>query len=320
VGRWFTGTIWDGCDAGSVQNAIEVQNLTKDYSGHRVVDGLTFTVPAGSVTGFIGANGAGKTTPMRMLLGLVRPTSGTATVLGHDIGKAVAYLPRVGAMIEGPAFYPLHTGRRNLDILARLAGMTPDVDALLTRVGLAGAEDRMFREYSLGMKQRLGIAAALLTDPAILMLDEPTNGLDPEGIRELRVLFRSLADEGRSLVVSSHLLSELEHVCDHVVMIDHGRLVYDGLVSGLTSRLATTVVAVPEHPADLGALSDLVAMLGCTGSTVDGALVINGDERLPPVLNRAAHARGITLVRLDLQRPSLEQAFFELLNSAKVPT
>jgi ABC-2 type transport system ATP-binding protein len=174
----------------------------------------------------------------------------------------------------------------------------------------------MYREYSLGMKQRLGIAAALLTDPAILMLDEPTNGLDPEGIRELRTLFRSLADEGRSLIVSSHLLGELEHVCDHVVMIDHGRLVFDGPVSGLTDQLATTVVAAPEHAADLSTLADLVTSLGYSNYERDGELVINATDTLPPTLNRAAHAKGITLVRLDTQRPSLEEAFFELIRTS----
>jgi ABC-2 type transport system ATP-binding protein len=301
-------------------NAIEVVNLTKEYGDRRVVDRLSFAVPTGAVTGFIGANGAGKTTTMRMLLGLIRPTSGTATVLGHDIGHAASYLQQVGAMIEGPAFYPNHTGTRNLEILSRLAGITTDVDALLTRVGLAEAGHRMYKEYSLGMKQRLGIAAALLTDPAILVLDEPTNGLDPEGIRELRTLFRSLADEGRSLVVSSHLLGELEHVCDHVVMIDHGRLVFDGPVSGLTDQLATTVVAAPEHRADLATLLDLAASLGYNGHLHDGELIVDADETLPPILNRAAHAKGITLVRLDTQRPSLEDAFFELVRSSASST
>jgi ABC-2 type transport system ATP-binding protein len=180
--------------------AIEVTGLTKVYGDRRVVDGLSFAVPAGAVTGFIGANGAGKTTTMRMLLGLIRPTSGTATVLGHDIGHAASYLQQVGAMIEGPAFYPNHTGRRNLEILARLAGREPDVDALLRRVGLGEAGHRMYKEYSLGMKQRLGIAAALLTDPAILMLDEPTNGLDPEGIANYERSFgRSPTKDARSL-------------------------------------------------------------------------------------------------------------------------
>jgi ABC-2 type transport system ATP-binding protein len=303
-----------------VDKAIEVTDLTKEYGDRRVVNGLSFAVPTGAVTGFIGANGAGKTTTLRMLLGLIRPTSGTATVLGHDIGHAASYLQQVGAMIEGPAFYPNHTGRRNLEILARLAGMTPDVDALLNRVGLADSGDRTYKEYSLGMKQRLGIAAALLTNPAILMLDEPTNGLDPEGIRELRTLFRSLADEGRSLVVSSHLLGELEHVCDHVAMIDHGHLVFDGPVSGLTDRLATTVVATPEHRADLDTLLDLVTSLGYRGSMLDGELIVDASDSLPPVLNRAAHAKGITLVRLDTQRPSLEDAFFELVQSSNAST
>jgi ABC-2 type transport system ATP-binding protein len=300
-----------------MQNAIEVRSLTKNYGPRCVVDSLTFNVPAGSVTGFIGANGAGKTTTMRMLLGLIRPTSGTATVLGHDISKAATYLARVGAMIEGPAFYPMHTGRRNLEILLRLAGATTDLDALLDRVGLDGAGDRIYREYSLGMKQRLGIATALLTDPAILMLDEPTNGLDPEGIRELRTLFRSLAEEGRSLIVSSHLLGELEHVCDHVVMIDHGRLVFDGPVAGLTDQLETSLVVVPEYPKDLRALATLATSLGYDSQEIDGTLLINATDSLAPLLNRAAHANGIALVRLDLQRPSLEQAFFELLQSGK---
>jgi ABC-2 type transport system ATP-binding protein len=299
-----------------MQSAIEVDGLSKTYGPRTVVDHLSFRIPSSAVTGFIGANGAGKTTTMRMLLGLIRPTSGTATVLQHSLDAPELFLREVGAMIEGPAFYPLHTGRRNLEILARLAGMKPDVNALLARVGLGAAAHQMYKEYSLGMKQRLGIAAALLTDPAVLMLDEPTNGLDPEGIRELRTLFRSLADEGRAVVVSSHLLGELEHVCDHVIMIDHGRLVYDGTVSGLTDRLHTVVVAVPEHAADIGVLADLVASFGCVARVEDGAVRADAPDAVLAPLNRAAHAKGITLVHLDLERPSLEQAFFDLVNTS----
>src|SRR5438270_5527732 len=214
--------------------ALRTEGLTKRYGGRAAVDRLSIDVPAGSVCGFVGPNGAGKTTSIRMLLGLVRPTSGTAEVLGQSIGGPAAYLARVGAMIETPAFYPTLSGRRNLQVLARLTGIDDHrVEAVLEQVGLLDRAGELYRAYSLGMKQRLGLAGALLGAPQLLILDEPTNGLDPPGIREVRGLLRRLADTGTTVFVSSHLLDELQHVCDHLVVINGGRLVFQGSVEAL---------------------------------------------------------------------------------------
>jgi ABC-2 type transport system ATP-binding protein len=177
--------------------AVRVEALTKTYASRRVIDRLSFTVPAGSVSGFLGPNGAGKTTTLRVLLGLVRPTAGAAWVCGHSIERPDRYLARVGALIEAPAFYPPLSGRRNLEVLARLVGLGRSrIDAVLDQVELSGRDDDPYRSYSLGMKQRLGIAAALLRDPDMLILDEPMNGLDPAGMRDIRALLRQLADQG----------------------------------------------------------------------------------------------------------------------------
>ncbi|MDG6107772.1 ATP-binding cassette domain-containing protein [Dactylosporangium aurantiacum] len=210
-------------------NAIETRGLTKRYGARTVVDGLDLDVPEGVVAGLIGPNGAGKTTTLRMLLGLVRPDAGTGSVGGLPLTDPVAYLPRVGALIESPAFYPGLSGERNLAVQAALAGTDPaGIPALLERVGLGGRGRGPYQSYSLGMKQRLGIAAALLGDPALVVLDEPANGLDPAGIRDLRGIVRSIHDEGRTVLVSSHLLAEVQQVCDWLVVIGDGRRLYQG--------------------------------------------------------------------------------------------
>src|SRR3954469_19947191 len=201
--------------------ALSVTGLTKRYGARTVVDDLDIEVPAGVVAGFVGPNGAGKTTTMAMLLGLVRPSAGTALVLGESIEEPAAYLPRVGALIESPAFYPSLSGAENLRLFATVGGHdVAQIDALLDAVGLAGRGNDRYRSYSLGMKQRLGIAAALLGDPDLLVLDEPANGLDPQGVREMRSLIGGLAGTGRTVLVSSHDLSELEQVCDWLILID----------------------------------------------------------------------------------------------------
>jgi ABC-2 type transport system ATP-binding protein len=193
------------------QLAIEVQDLSKKYGSALAVSHANFQVPAGTICGFVGPNGAGKTTTIRMLLGLISPTGGSGQILGEAITSPEKYLPLVGAMIEGPAFYPALSGAENLRVLATLGGFPLDrVDTLLKQVGLFERAESKFKTYSLGMKQRLGIAAALLPNPQLLILDEPTNGLDPEGIQEIRQLLRNLADNGTTVFVSSHLLSELE--------------------------------------------------------------------------------------------------------------
>ncbi|MEV4131734.1 ATP-binding cassette domain-containing protein [Dactylosporangium sp. NPDC049742] len=215
-----------------MKNAIRTRGLTKRYGGRAVVDGLDLDVPAGVVAGLIGPNGAGKTTTLRMLLGLVRPDAGDGSVNGAPLGRPAAYLPWVGAMIEGPAFYPGLSGARNLAVQAALGGLDPaGIPALLARVGLTG--DKPFQRYSLGMKQRLGIAAALLGDPALVILDEPANGLDPAGIRDMRGIVRSINDDGRTVLISSHQLSEVQQVCDWLIVIGEGRRLFQGPTSEL---------------------------------------------------------------------------------------
>lgn len=233
--------------------AIVVQSLTKHYGGYPAVEALTFTVPRGSITGFIGPNGSGKTTTLRMLLNLAKPTRGHATILGHPLHQPRHYLPKVGALIEGPAFDPDLSGPDNLAVHA-LLGRFPKarIPNLVRLVGLDQAGKRPYKAYSLGMKQRLGIACALLGNPDLLILDEPTNGLDPAGIRDLRALFAQLRTNGKTLLISSHLLDEMERLCDHVVIIRDGRLIYEGSVQSLTrgtSGLEARVLALTERPA-----------------------------------------------------------------------
>src|SRR5262249_22894657 len=209
--------------------AIMTEGLTKRYGRRLAVDGLSLEVPVGVVAGFIGPNGAGKTTMMAMLLGLVRPTGGTATVLGASLEDPASYLGRVGALIESPAFWPGLSGIENLRAPATRGGQAPSrIPEVLALVGLDGRGSDRFGHYSFGMKQRLGIAAALLGDPALLVLDEPTNGLDPAGISEMREFIRAVADGERTVLVSSHILSELEQVCDWLIVINEGSLVYQG--------------------------------------------------------------------------------------------
>src|SRR6202034_2549082 len=212
----------------------QTAGLTKRFGDRTVVDDVALQIPQGAVCGFVGPNGAGKTTTIRMLLGLVRPTSGTGTILGGSLAEPASYLHKVGALIESPAFYPQLSGRENLRALSR-RGSIPlaGVDQVLDRSGLLARAGDKYRSYSLGMKQRLGIAAAMLAGPELLILDEPTNGLDPAGIVEMRGLVRSLADDGITVFVSSHLLGEIEHICDHLVMIRKGRSVFQGSVDQL---------------------------------------------------------------------------------------
>ncbi len=203
--------------------ALATNGLTKRFGDRTVVDRVDLAIPAGSVCGFVGPNGAGKTTTIRMLLGLIRPTAGGGSILGGSLAEPATYLRKVGALIEAPAFYPQLSGRDNLRALARLGRLKLSaIEPVLARVGLSDRAGDKYRSYSLGMKQRLGIAAALLPEPELLILDEPTNGLDPAGIVEMRGLIRSFADDGMTVLVSSHLIAEIEQVCDYVVMIRAG--------------------------------------------------------------------------------------------------
>jgi ABC-2 type transport system ATP-binding protein len=296
---------------------MRLDQLTKRYGDHVAVDNLSVEVPPGVVAGFIGPNGAGKTTTMAMLLGLVRPTSGRATVFGESIEHPDRYLGRVGALVEGPALWPSLTGVENLELIARLSGGGERrIDVVLEQVGLAGRGDDRFGTYSFGMKQRLAIGAALLGEPGLLVLDEPTNGLDPVGITEMRDLIRTLASADRTILVSSHILSELEQVCDWLLVIDHGRLVYAGEAAGFSSRAGVEIL-LGADTTDLLHLADVVAACGLDAGRDDDLLVVPVDDRDPrelaAVLNQQAASAGIVLSELHVRRPTLESSYLRLL-------
>jgi ABC-type multidrug transport system ATPase subunit len=287
--------------------AIETRGLTKRYGqGIVAVDALDLRVSRGEVYAFLGPNGAGKTTTLRMLLGLVRPTSGTAKVLGAAPGA----IERIGAMVEAPAFYPYLSGRDNLRVLARYAGVdTERVEAVLAEVGLRGRADQRTCAYSLGMKQRLGVAAALLKDPELLILDEPTNGLDPAGMAEMRTFIRSLGSDGRTVLLSSHLMGEVEQVSDRVGVISEGALVAEGTVEQLRGRPRLRVRAEPAAAAVrvIGALPGVDAV-----TSRDGLLDVAVDPARAPEINRALVEVGIAVSALYAEQPSLEDVFLEL--------
>ena len=298
--------------------ALAVEGLTKRYGARTAVDGLTVEVPRGVVAGFVGPNGAGKTTTMAMLLGLGRPTAGTGTVLGEPLSHPARYLGRAGALVEGPALWPALTGVENLRVLARLAGHDERrIPALLDLVGLAERSRDRFGEYSLGMKQRLGIAAALLGDPELLVLDEPANGLDPAGRAEMRDLIGRVAAKERTVLVSSHLLGELEQVCDWLLIIDDGRLVYAGETDGFGARTGGEIVLGPVDPAELLRLADVVRRAGLDAGRDGGHLVVAADShdprQLAAALNKAAASAGVVLAEVHVRRPTLESTYLRLL-------
>jgi ABC-2 type transport system ATP-binding protein len=293
---------------------VVASKLTKRFSnGVLAVDGVDIELPTGVVSGFVGPNGAGKTTTIQLLLGLVRPTSGTAKVLGESITHPSRYLSRVGALIEAPSFYPTLSGRRNLEVLTHLGRLdSARIPHVLEVVELSDRANDNVKTYSLGMKQRLGVAAALLPDPELCILDEPTNGLDPAGIREMRTIMRNLADRGITVLVSSHLLLEIEAICDHLMMIDHGRIVFQGPMSGLLEAQHTSLVATPEHAKDLKALAALCKAAGKPARTDGELLRVTADADWAAELNRQAFAAGITLRGLEVSRATLEEAFFAI--------
>jgi len=295
--------------------AVEVRGLRKTYRTTSLrqvvaVDHLDLTVPSGGVHAFLGPNGSGKTTTIRMLLGLVRPDGGSVRLLGTHVPAGLpAVVGRVGAVVEGPRFSPGFSGRRNLRLLATAIGVPhARVEDVLERVGLRGRGQDQFRRYSLGMKQRLAIAATLLKDPDLLILDEPTNGLDPEGIRDVRATVRGLADDGRTVLVSSHLLAEVEHVADTVSIVSRGRLVAEGAVADLVAGDAAQVVRVGV--AEPGRAGDLLAAQGW-GVRRDGALLlVSGAPGAARVTEVLAHgevfAHEVGAVRRDLESVFLE--------------
>jgi ABC-2 type transport system ATP-binding protein len=293
--------------------AISVRDLSKKYGERMAVSHINFDVPLGTVCGFVGPNGSGKTTTMRMLLGLISHTGGNGQVLDASIDEPEKYLSRVGAMIEGPAFYPALTGAENLRVLATLGGFPQErVQTLLNQVGLGDRAKSKYKTYSLGMKQRLGIAAALLPNPKLLMLDEPTNGLDPEGIQEVRALLRSLADNGTTVFVSSHLLSELEIISDYLVMLRKGEVVFAGKIEELLLAQQHVIIAKGQSHADLEKILSIATSMGHSASIRNNEVHVHADADWASTLNRAAFDAGITLTQLTPQLPNLEETFFEM--------
>jgi ABC-2 type transport system ATP-binding protein len=302
--------------------AVRVRGLSKRYGKQVAVEHLDFEVPRGVIAGLIGPNGAGKTTTLAMLLGLVRPTGGSASVFGHPIANADAYLGRVGALLEAPAFYRYLSGRQNLEYLATIADRdVRSVSGLLEQVGLSERGDDRFRAYSTGMKQRLGIAAALLGDPDLLLLDEPTSGLDPVGIAEMRTLLVRLRRRDRAMLVSSHHLAELEQICDWLVIIDEGRLLFQGPTSELLTSAGARLIVAPELDAELRRLAELISGLGHRVERRDEHLVIraeNGDPRgLAAELNVAAMDAGVVLAELTAAGTTLEDRYLAMVSGEK---
>ena len=298
--------------------AIETSGLTKTFAAHDAVHDVALEVPTGSVFGFLGPNGSGKTTTIRMLLGLAGPTSGTISVLGYSIPReAEKALPRVGALVEGPAFYPYLSGTDNLkrldsaDRFSDSSTRAQRVAEALDRVGLSNAAEKKAGQYSLGMKQRLGIANALLKPRDLLMLDEPTNGLDPQGTREVRNLIRSLAEEGITIFVSSHLLVEIEQLCSHLAVMNAGLLVAQGSLNDLRDQGNTRLVVCVDL---LDTATSVLATHGIDDPSVRGLTLTSV---VPPTCDVAALTAalvnaGVGVSEIRLERPTLEEYFVEL--------
>ncbi|MFG1625412.1 ABC transporter ATP-binding protein [Kribbella sp. NPDC049227] len=291
---------------------ITLEGLTKRYGDTRAVDSLDLTVSPGRVTGFLGPNGAGKSTTMRMILGLDAPTEGTALVDGRPYADWPAPLTKVGALLDAKALHPRRSARNHLIAMARSNGLPVSrVDEVLSVVGLDSVTGKRAGEFSLGMGQRLGIAGALLGDPEVLMFDEPVNGLDPDGVRWVRGLMRSLAAEGRTVFVSSHLMSEMQLTADQLVVIGRGRLIADAPVADVIARSSRTTVAVrvPDR-AHLAVLRDRLITEAERVESADGQLIVTGvpAERVGDL----AYELGVRLHELQTQRASLEEAYMEL--------
>ena len=298
-------------------SAVATKGLVKRFGAQAAVDGIDLEVPRGAVYGFLGPNGSGKTTTIRMLLGLVLPTQGEVHLLGHPMPEAASTsLPRVGSLVEGPAFHPYLSGRANLarldsaDRFADAATAKQRIDAALDRVGLLAAAGKRYRAYSLGMRQRLAIAAALLAPRDLLVLDEPTNGLDPQGTREVRALISSLAEDGTTVLVSSHLLSEVEQVCSHLGVMRSGRLVAQGTVDEIRAGARPVVVVTTTMPTEAAqVLRDLG--LGDVTIVADGVHA-DGSACDPEDVVAALVSAGVRIRGFAQRSPSLEDLFVAL--------
>jgi len=296
---------------GNSTTIVETHSLTKRFgSGVLAVDSVDMSVRRGEVYGFLGPNGAGKTTTLRMLVGLIRPTSGTVTVAGHAPGDPAA-LAKIGSLIEGPGFYPYLSGRENLRVVADLVGVSHKrVEEILDLVELGSRAGRKFSTYSTGMKQRVGVAAALLKDPELVILDEPTNGLDPQGMADMRNLIIQLGQGERTVLISSHLLNEVELMCTRVGVIQKGRMVAEGTVDELRGAARLTIRADPVEKAR----ALLAAELGADNviANEDGSLSLKVDLARTADINRTLVQAGLAVTELRAVTQSLEEVFMEL--------
>lgn len=310
-GRVSTGSVLaGGPSAAPGVPPVSVAGLTKDFHGRRAVDGLTFSIAPARITGFLGPNGAGKTTTLRMLLGLATPTSGEAFVLCRHYSDLPAPARTVGTMLDASGFHPGRRARHELAVHAAAANLDQDrIGVVLAEVGLEGAANKRIGQFSLGMRQRLGLAAALLGDPALLVLDEPANGLDPAGMHWLRELLISQADRGTAVLVSSHVLSELALFADDVVVINHGRLVTQATVADLLARSAEKVYVQTPQP---GALRDLLPADSAL-TAADGGMVVSGVPA--QAIAELAAAGGVVLHQLRTETQSLEDIFLDLTDN-----
>jgi len=298
--------------------ALHTTGLTKTFGAQVAVNSLTLSVPRGSVFGFLGPNGSGKTTTIRMLLGLAEPSAGSVELLGHQLpGELEQALPKVGALVEGPAFYPFLSGRKNLrridaaDRFSDPSTRADRVDHALAMVGLMNAAGKPAGQYSLGMKQRLGLANALLKPRELLILDEPTNGLDPQGTREVRNLIRRLADEGITIFLSSHLLGEIEQLCSHVAVMHMGSLVASGSLDELRSHADTRLVVGVDKVTPARAVLKKHGITGLErrGQNLVASVSPDVDQA---AINRELVTAGVSVNTLIVERPSLEEYFVEL--------
>lgn len=293
---------------------LEFSHLTKRFGGVLAVNDLSARIEPGQVTGFLGPNGAGKTTTLRMLLGLIRPTAGTATIGGKPYAQLADPLRTVGAVLEASSFNPGRTGANHLLVYSRAAGLSEArVAEVLALVGLTQAAGRKVGGYSLGMRQRLGLAYAMLGDPRVLVLDEPSNGLDPEGIRWMRGMLRELAREGRTVLVSSHLLAEVQQTVDSLLIISAGRLVFQGSLDELADpNEYTTLVDAPDRAALLAALdaAGIPTELGRSGIIAPGSDTTT--------VGRIAADAGVALSTLERRGPALEEVFLDLVSGARM--
>lgn len=296
--------------------SLKISSLTKHYGKVKAVQALDLEIGKGTVYGILGPNGSGKTTTLGMVLGVTQPTSGNFEWFGQPPSNQ--HLKRIGAILENPIFYPYLTGVANLKIVADIKGISYDkIPGVLDQVGLSERGKSKFKTYSLGMKQRLAIGAALLGNPEVLILDEPTNGLDPEGIADIRTMIREIGDSGITIILASHLLDEVEKVCSHVAVLRRGQLLFSGPVNDVLTKEPEVQIASN----DMEALENLLRdwPLVQTIRKDNGHLFITGKESIPPeMLNQYVFDQGMVLSHLSLKKTTLEESFLELL--AQTPT